>query len=410
MFPRHPDLSRQYGKTFFTEDARMSQAANCELVIFDAGGGHRSAAVALHAVLRERGFPANIHFLNLQLLLEPLDLMKKLSGLRLEDFYNRMLRKGWTYGTPQMVSLLHAAIRFYHGRQVDLLEKHWRESRPAMVVSLIPHFNRAILQSLRRYSATVPFVTVMTDIADYPPHFWIERQDQYLICGSPKAFEQASAYGPPQNRIFSVSGMILHPRFYEQRQIDRRQERSRLGLDPDLITGIVLFGGYGSKTMLTISEALENSSCDQQLIFICGHNEWVRQKLHSQKRKRPCFVTGFAKDVQRFMHLADFFIGKPGPGSISEALAMRLPLIVESNARTIGQERYNTEWILKNDVGIVIGNWRRDHKAVEGFLKPINFSRYQSNASAIQNCGVFEVANLLQEILIYGDFRHRVPA
>jgi len=32
-----------------------------------------------------------------------------------------------------------------------------------------------------------------------------------------------------------------------------------------------------------------------------------------------------------------------GPGSISEALAMRLPVVVESNAWTLAHERYNAE-------------------------------------------------------------------
>ena len=51
------------------------------------------------------------------------------------------------------------------------------------------------------------------------------------------------------------------------------------------------------------------------------------------------------------MQLADFFIGKPGPGSVSEALAMRLPVIVECNAWTLPQERYNAEWIVEKEVG-----------------------------------------------------------
>ena len=58
-----------------------------------------------------------------------------------------------------------------------LLEKFWRESRPDMVVSLVPNFNRALGESLRSALPGVPLVTILTDIADYPPHFWIERQD-----------------------------------------------------------------------------------------------------------------------------------------------------------------------------------------------------------------------------------------
>ncbi len=48
--------------------------------------------------------------------------------------------------------------------------------------------------------------------------------------------------------------MILRPRFYEPVNVDRARERERLGLDPSRPTGLVLFGGQGSKVMLEISE------------------------------------------------------------------------------------------------------------------------------------------------------------
>ena len=59
------------------------------------------------------------------------------------------------------------------------------------------------------------------------------------------------------------------------------------------------------------------------------------------------FVEGFTKEVPRYMQLADYFIGKPGPGSISEAVAMQLPVIVERNAWTLPQERYNADWVTR---------------------------------------------------------------
>ncbi len=67
--------------------------------------------------------------------------------------------------------------------------------RPDMVVSLIPHYNRALKQALDRAWPGTPYVTILTDIADYPPHFWIERMDQYVICGSARAAQQARGVG-----------------------------------------------------------------------------------------------------------------------------------------------------------------------------------------------------------------------
>ena len=84
---------------------------------------------------------------------------------------------------------------------------------PDLVVSLIPHFNRAIKDSLDRVDSRIPLVTILTDIADFPPHFWIEPQDQFVICGSDRAVRQACQIGVPSHKVLRVSGMILHPRF-----------------------------------------------------------------------------------------------------------------------------------------------------------------------------------------------------
>ena len=59
----------------------------------------------------------------------------------------------------------------------------------------------------------------------------------------------------------------------------------------------------------------------------------------------PAHIQDFTDQVAHFMWLSDFFIGKPGPGSVSEALAMRLTVIVQDSLTTLAQERYNVEWI-----------------------------------------------------------------
>jgi 1,2-diacylglycerol 3-beta-galactosyltransferase len=99
------------------------------------------------------------------------------------------------------------------------------------------------------------------------------------------------------------------------------------------------------------------------------------------------------------MYLADFFIGKPGPGSISEALAMKLPVIVERNARTLPQERYNADWVTEKHVGLVLRDFGRITPTVEELLDPSNFARFRNNAAAINNRAVFEIPGNLNEIL-----------
>jgi 1,2-diacylglycerol 3-beta-galactosyltransferase len=191
--------------------------------------------------------------------------------------------------------------------------------------------------------------------------------------------------------------MILHPKFFQPTAVDRSAERQRLGLDPDLPTGLVMFGGQGSRVMVKIARKLEASKLNLQLIFICGHNERLAAELRGIQGRK--YVEGFTTEVPYYMHLSDFFIGKPGPGSISEALALKLPVIVERNARTLPQERYNAAWVLEKQVGLVLRSFRQITPTVEMLLEPANFARYRSNAAAMNNRAVFEIPEMLREIL-----------
>jgi 1,2-diacylglycerol 3-beta-galactosyltransferase len=310
-----------------------------------------------------------------------------------------MLQSGWTLGSAQIMRLLQTVIRMYHRPTVRLLEAHWKETQPDLVVSFVPHFNRALQESFQRVFPGRPFVTVLTDFVDYPPHFWIERRPQYFVCGTDRAVAQAREMGHPEERIFRASGMILHPRFYEAPVENPVAERERLDLRPDVPTGLVLFGGHGSKVMREIAERLNDSKLDLQLILICGRNDALVYELSGLEWRVPHFIEGFTTRVNYYMQLSDFFIGKPGPGSLSEALAMRLPVIVECNAWTLPQERYNTEWVVENEVGIVLHRFTGIEGAVARLIEPAALSRYRANTAKLENRAVFEVSEILNTIL-----------
>src|SRR5689334_498651 len=179
------------------------------IVFFDAGGGHRSAAEALKAVLESQHRPWQVELLNLQELLDQLDVLKKATGIRIQDGYNLILRKGWTRLTPQLLPILQGVVRMYHRSTVKMLAEYWKEHTADLVLSVIPHFNRALADSIRQSTPRTAFATLLTDFADYPPHFWIERQQQYLICGTEKAEQQAFEHGHCRDHVFLASGMVM---------------------------------------------------------------------------------------------------------------------------------------------------------------------------------------------------------
>jgi hypothetical protein len=377
------------------------------IVFHHAGGGHQSAAEALKGTLSTQADPWDVSLLDIQELLDPLDLIRRATGIRIQDTYNLILRKGWTRFTPQLLLVLQTTIRIYHSPIVKALRTYWAEHPADLVLSVIPHFNREIAESLKPRSArlrdgemagaSIPFVTLITDLADYPPHFWIERESEYIIAGTERARQQALTIGLPADHIFRTSGMILKPKFYEKTTVDRVAERKKLGLEADCPTGIVLFGGHGSQVMVDITRRLSEAGSGVQLILICGHNEKLAAELKDLKTAKPTLIIGFVKNVEYYMALADFFIGKPGPGSISEALQFHLPVIVERNAKTLPQERYNAEWVTENGYGIVVPTFKKIAPAVQRLLEPATFDKFRRKASEYENRALFEVPAILEK-------------
>ncbi len=379
-------------------NGHLESRQDVDFIFFDAGGGHRAAATALEAVARREGRPWNIRLVDLQDVLDELDIFRKLTGLRLEDIYNRLLENGWTLGSTQLLPLMHGVIRLYHSSQVRVLTKFWGAKPPAMVVSLVPNFSRSQWQALQRVDPKIPFVTILTDMADYPPSFWIERQKQIFVCGTDRAVEQVRSISP-ESAAHRVSGMILNPKFYDVAPVDRIAERRALGLDPARPTGLVLFGGMGSDKMEGILRRLDESPLDVQLILICGKNEKLKKRLEGRATRIAKFVEGFTKEIPRYMQLADFFIGKPGPGSISEAIQMGLPVIVEKNAWTLPQERFNADWVKDKNVGESLTSFHEIVPALQRLLQPARLAECRANAAAIRNNAVFEITAILDTIL-----------
>lgn len=366
-----------------------------DLIYFHAGGGHRASALALQAALREQPRPWDARLVDLFEVLDPKARFRRMTGRAPEDWYNRRLARGWTLGMAQELKLLQAVIRFAHPRLLAPLQRHWLQSEPDLVVSLVPNFNRALLESLGAALPGVPYATVLTDLADVPPRFWIERDPrQHVICGTAIAASQAHSLGRAAERVHRTSGMIIRPAFYQPLLTDRASELRRLGLDPTRPTGLVMFGGHGSKAMLGIAARL---AANTQLIFVCGHNKALAAKLEALPRGAPRCVLGFCADVPRYMHLADFFIGKPGPGSLSEAVQMGLPVIVVDNAWTLPQERYNARWVQDNGLGIVLRSFRGIAGAVATLLA--NLGGHRARVRRMDNRALFEVPQLLERIL-----------
>ena len=370
------------------------------IVFHDGGGGHRNAAIALQAMAATQNRDWQVELIQFQEMTDQLDVLRKLTGIRIQEQYNALLRNGWTLGSVYLLRLLQMAIRMFHGSLVKLLEKFWRERPADLLISVIPHFNREIAETWERVYPGRPFVTIITDLADFPPRFWIEPvKEQFVIAGTEKAVEQARAMGKDDAHVFGVSGMVLRPDFYQESGVDAAAVKKELGLREDLPTAMVLFGGFGSKVMYEITRKLDEARLPMQLILLCGKNEKLAERLRARKWNIGTSVLGFTKEVHKLMRAADFLIGKPGPGSIAEAMQRGLPVLVECNAWTLPQERFNAEWVKEKRVGVVLKSFDDVVAGVKEMLDPAKLGEFKKNVAAQENRAIFEIMEILEKLV-----------
>ena len=79
-----------------------------------------------------------------------------------------------TYGSGPMLRILQSAIKLFNKRIEDAIFDFWlKRGLSDLVVSVIPNFNKQLYNGIKR-AYKIPYVTVMCDLADCPPHFWMD--------------------------------------------------------------------------------------------------------------------------------------------------------------------------------------------------------------------------------------------
>ncbi len=338
------------------------------LFFSDAGGGHRNAASALVAAGEERGTSLRLEMVGLNQVLARWDLVRRLTGRSTEETYNELLRRGHTRYLEPLLRALHGATALLHRPLVRSAARFLRaRPRPQVVVSLHPNFNRVLRDAVREALPGVPFVILLTDYADFPPHFWIETQVDRVIVGSPHAERQALELGLSRERVTRISGMLLHPRFHRVEARDARARmRAELGIPAEAFVAMVLFGGKGAAEMEPLSQALLAAAPEWHVVAVCGRNPTLFERLRGLAAGAAgrLHVFGFSERVAELLAAADVLAAKPGPGVLAEALHQRVPVVVTCNAGTIPQERYNARMVAEQGLGIVARDWREVPAAV----------------------------------------------
>lgn len=266
------------------------------------------------------------------------------------------------------VSRFNAAYRlsrpFLRQGLAHLLQRY----RPDVIVSVHPLLNHITLQVMRDLRVSVPFITVITDLISVHAA-WVTKGVTACVAPTEAARDYAIERGLSPRRV-KLLGMPIDPSFASEPVGDIHARKLALGLDPDLPAILLVGGGEGAGGLERAVRALAHLDLGAQLVIVTGRNRALRAELERDRPtfRMPALVLGFVDTMPQLMRASDIVVTKAGPGSICEAMACGLPLILTGYIP--GQEEGNVAYVREHHLGVFAETTEKLVATVRQLLDP----------------------------------------
>jgi UDP-N-acetylglucosamine:LPS N-acetylglucosamine transferase len=326
------------------------------LVIYEtAGGGHQAAAKAID------GAVASMYPGEFEVVLMPVRAATDSQRVsHLMDVYNHLLKIKPSYSNMGMRVMnnlnVEKVVVPLMPKVLKNLEKTFRDVKPDMIISVFGVVNYSAVEILKKmgWHGKVPYIIWCTDLTRYFLRNWAVPDADMTLALRPEAKEQLVEYGVPAEKIHVLSGLPVNKRFFEKRS--KFEARQELGLDPTKFTVLISMGGVAVGATYVFTRQLAQSGLPLQVIAVCGKNERlkVRTEKLAGKVDIPVKVFGFTDQMPLLMDASDVVIGKPGPGTIAEAIAKELPMLIDATHEPMAQEKGNLEMVVRQQLGLKI--------------------------------------------------------
>jgi 1,2-diacylglycerol 3-beta-galactosyltransferase len=321
------------------------------ILMSNTGGGHRASAQALQAAFRVRhgqAFRVGIVDLWSEHTPWPLNRLPK-SYKFLANDTPRLYKLVFEMSEkPELIAPIMDVVARFAERDIARAIHHYR---PDLIISVHPLMQEVPLRVLQRMGRDVPVVTVITDLGTIHPT-WFHPGVALCFVPTEAAYWQAVRQGLSPQQV-RQHGLPIRLEFGGPPR-PREHLRPALGLHADLPNVLLVGGGEGMGPVAKIAQALAaelaaGGAPAAQMTVICGHNARLRAKLCDRRWPVPTTIRGYVDNMWDWMAASDCVITKAGPGTIAEALACGLPIML--SGYLLGQEEGNVAYVLKHRVG-----------------------------------------------------------
>ncbi|WAH43991.1 glycosyltransferase [Alicyclobacillus fastidiosus] len=325
------------------------------------GAGHNQAAYAVQEALKERGASAEV--VDYVSLLNP----------ALRSFAKFSLIQG-VQKAPGLYGLFYKSMsriepdsplqRYVNHIGITRIQDYIDLFAPDVIASTFPT-PMGVVGELRRHGIVqAPNVSIVTD---YTAHRqWFHEYSDHYFVATDEVRRDLVRYGVDERRI-DVFGIPLRRKFSADAVGFLRSHRQdlilQLGLSPDIPIVLLMGGGSGVLGDTSDWETFIQTSGLQYLI-VCGQNRRLERRF-AQLANDKVRVYGFTSEIDRLMAAADVIVTKPGGLTLTESMAIGLPMVLFKPIP--GQEEINADYAVRAGVAV-----RAQHaEEAQAFLQKI---------------------------------------
>jgi UDP-N-acetylglucosamine:LPS N-acetylglucosamine transferase len=314
---------------------------NIAIFYLSTGGGHRSAANAIAAAISELVASGKVTS-NPKVLVA--DIFKKTHPVlhALVNIYNwfllnhptKMKYYSWFIDTmePNRVSLSYTLAR------PDLF-KLLAGFDPQVIVSVHPMINRSMARLIKEKYPGSKLIVVLTDPNGDLWKGWASQDAELIIAPNDLAAKALVDLGIDARKVLTF-GMPINPAFLKSASISRADYLAKLGLDPDKLTIVMNPDGASRNRLKKVYQMLSKVSKPVQCILLAGHNKKLMEKLNREVATSsvPSAVLPFLENMADLMSACDLMVTKAGGLTTYEAIARRLPMVIDLLTEPMPQE------------------------------------------------------------------------
>lgn len=318
------------------------------------GEGHQQAAVAVRDVLAASSPETDVQIMDYMKCVHPiLDSVARycyIKSVQIAPVLYGLFYKGTSQIPPS--SLIQRQL---NSLGINELAETLDSYRPDVVLSTFPIPAGVVSYLKQQGRSQVPLATIITDHAVHSQ--WIHPLTDMYFVGSQYVRQGLLARGTPANAI-RITGIPIRPIFVQP--VDQSLLLQKYQLDKTLPTVLVMGGAYGVMgDILQICEQLFQYPRPLQVLVITGRNTRLRAQLEQlpQNENSRVHIFGFVQEIHEIMAVSDLMLTKAGGLTISEALALQLPMLLY---RPIpGQEVQNAKFLVKSGVAVLAQSRRQ---------------------------------------------------